>query len=202
MTCPSRAQRMPSSATINALSLNIAIPILREVFFARDQLPDALDKLLGLTGDLKRDGRQRLCPHAPLAVALVLAIGGQFLTALASLHQTLLGVGKASDHVTIARCFGLGHDFAHRVDDGADQRLDSADVSGATDQANEALDGLHQDGGLIVKVYLFNVCQYGGCCRYEREDCKLTLRSSVLESTRRIPYPLAAGGNPFPFDLL
>lgn len=141
---------------INAGSLNLAIPILREVFVGRGQLADALDKLLGLAGDLKRDGRQRLCPHTPLTVALVLAIGGQVLTALASLHQTLLGVGKAPNHVAIARCLGLGHDFTDGIDDGADQRFNTADVSGASDQADKALDGLHQDGGLIVKIYLFH----------------------------------------------
>lgn len=141
---------------IKAGSLNLAIPILREVFVGRDQLADTLDKLLGLAGDLKRDGRQRLRPHAPLTVALVLAIGGQVLTALASLHQTLLGVGKASNHVAIARCLGLGNDLADSIDDGADQRFDTADVSGATDQADKALDGLHQDGGLIIKIYLIH----------------------------------------------
>lgn len=159
MTCPFWAPRGPPATTINAGSLNIAIPILREVFFARDQLADALDKLLGLAGDLECDGRQRLCPHAPLAVALVLAFGGQILTALASLHQTLLRIGKASDHVTVARCIGLGDDLADSLDDGADQRLDTTDISGATDQADKALDGLHQDGGLIVKIYLFYACQ-------------------------------------------
>ena len=155
----------PSATTVNAVSLNIAVPVLREVFVCRTQLADTLDKLLGLAGDLKSNGRQRLCPHAPLAVAVILAIGGQVLAALASLHQTLLGVGEASNHVTVARRLSLGDDLAHNLDDGADQRFNSADVSSASNQADKALDGLHQDSGLIVKIYLFQICKWGGFCQ-------------------------------------
>lgn len=172
--------------------LNFAIPILREVVVGRDQLVDALHELLGLTGNFECDRRQCLSPHAPLTAALALAFGVQDIATLACFHESLLAVDEASDQVAIAGCLRFGNDLAHGVDDGADQRVELINIGSAADGAYEALDGLNQAGGLVIKINLFNKNESTPSC-YHRTQVRgqFTLRSSVLLSTWFIPYPFA-----------
>lgn len=135
--------------------LDFAIPILRKVVVGCDQLVDALHELLGFAGNFKCNGRQCLRPHAPFTATLTLAFCTQVVTALARLHQSLLAVDKAANQVSVAGCFRLRDDLAHGIDDGTDQWVDLVDVGGATNGADEALNGLNQGCGLIIKVNLF-----------------------------------------------
>lgn len=134
--------------------LNIAVPILREIVVGRNQVVNALHKLLGFTGNLECDRWQGLSPHPPLTVALALAFGAQLIAALASLQESLLAVDEATNEVAIASCVGLCNDPANSVDNSANQRIDLVDVGGSADRAYKALDGLNQVRRLIVKEHL------------------------------------------------
>lgn len=145
---------MPPSQVVTDRLPNFTVLLLREIIASRRHLVDPLNELLGLAGDLESDGWERLSPHAPLAITISLAVVCEVVTPFASLHQTLLTIRKSADHIAVARVVSLRDDFVDGVDDRADLGINLIDVGRAANRAHQALDSLHQVGGLIIEIYL------------------------------------------------